>query len=275
MSNLTIENGGLVIQTKYDADFVAGLKSLIPATERKFDPRHKTWVVNPVYSDQVAKLIQQCFGELVLVQKPAQVNPLVELKILEIHYIGQTKDRQGAADRSAFGMDQHGEWSAIFPEPVLRTWFCDNQARPGEKTSLYSILGMQNSSTSDELKSAYRRLSKQWHPDVCSEPDAAEQFMRITSAYELLSDPGKRARYDAGLTFEASLAHAPFSRMSELTTGYRAPLRCGMILAEGITVIGRFMVNKILAWDDIADARGRVLVSSWPMGATKPVEVWA
>lgn len=61
---------------------------------------------------------------------------------------------------------------------------------------LYEILQVERSANGEELKKSYRRLARQYHPDVSSEPDAAERFKEINLAYEVLSDPEKRSRYD-------------------------------------------------------------------------------
>lgn len=58
----------------------------------------------------------------------------------------------------------------------------------------YNILGVDRNSTQDEIKKAYRKLSKQFHPDV--NPDGAERFKEIAEAYDTLSDPDKKSRYD-------------------------------------------------------------------------------
>ena len=47
-----------------------------------------------------------------------------------------------------------------------------------------------------QIKSAYRKLAKQYHPDVNDSPDAAERFREITEAYDTLTDPDRRRRYD-------------------------------------------------------------------------------
>jgi len=60
----------------------------------------------------------------------------------------------------------------------------------------YQILGVSRDATKDDLKSAYRRLARQYHPDVNKEPGAEERFKEINRAYEVLSEPESRAKYD-------------------------------------------------------------------------------
>ncbi len=64
------------------------------------------------------------------------------------------------------------------------------------KTDHYSVLGVSHDASADEIRSAYRKLARQYHPDVSSATDASERFKEITVAYEILSDPEKRQRYD-------------------------------------------------------------------------------
>lgn len=60
----------------------------------------------------------------------------------------------------------------------------------------YATLGIPKSATNKEIKAAYRRLARQYHPDVNKEPGATEKFKEISAAYEVLSDDKKRALYD-------------------------------------------------------------------------------
>jgi molecular chaperone DnaJ len=60
----------------------------------------------------------------------------------------------------------------------------------------YDILGLPRGASEDEIKSAFRKLARQYHPDVSQEPDAEERFKEVNEAYGVLSDPEKRARYD-------------------------------------------------------------------------------
>ena len=60
----------------------------------------------------------------------------------------------------------------------------------------YAVMGVGRDATQDEIKRAYRRLARKYHPDVSSEPDAEERFKEVGEAYEVLKDPEKRAAYD-------------------------------------------------------------------------------
>ncbi|WP_374689427.1 molecular chaperone DnaJ [Promineifilum sp.] len=64
------------------------------------------------------------------------------------------------------------------------------------KRDYYDVLGVGRTATKEDLKKQYRRLARQYHPDVSSEPDAADRFKEISEAYEVLSDDDKRAAYD-------------------------------------------------------------------------------
>jgi molecular chaperone DnaJ len=63
---------------------------------------------------------------------------------------------------------------------------------------LYELLGVDHDADADAIKRAYRRLARQLHPDVNPDPHTQEKFKEVSLAYEVLSDPQKRAAYDRG-----------------------------------------------------------------------------
>jgi molecular chaperone DnaJ len=63
---------------------------------------------------------------------------------------------------------------------------------------LYDLLGVARDADADTIKKAYRKLARQLHPDVNPDPDTQERFKEVSRAYEVLSDPQKRAAYDRG-----------------------------------------------------------------------------
>ena len=65
-----------------------------------------------------------------------------------------------------------------------------------EKRDYYEVLGLSKGASEDEIKKAYRKMAKKYHPDINKEPGAEEKFKEINEAYEVLSDPDKRSRYD-------------------------------------------------------------------------------
>ena len=60
----------------------------------------------------------------------------------------------------------------------------------------YALLGISRDASADEVKRAYRRRARKYHPDVSKEPEAEERFKEVQEAYEVLKDPQKRAAYD-------------------------------------------------------------------------------
>ena len=75
------------------------------------------------------------------------------------------------------------------------------------KRDYYEVLGVSKDADDKEIKSAFRKLAKKYHPDVSKEPDAAEKFKEAQEAYAVLSDESKRKQYD-------QYGHAAFDQMN-------------------------------------------------------------
>ncbi len=79
-----------------------------------------------------------------------------------------------------------------------------------EYKDYYKILGVPRTASQEEIKRAYRKLARKYHPDVSKEPDAEARFKEINEAHEVLKDPEKRAAYDAlGTQWQAGQEFRP------------------------------------------------------------------
>ena len=99
----------------------------------------------------------------------------------------------------------------------------------------YSVLGVDRKATADEIKKAYRKLARQYHPDRNpDDPKAEERFKEIQSAYDIVGDPDKRKQYDRGGIFFGSggrpaAAAAPAARAASAAS---SPAAFGDILSN-------------------------------------------
>ena len=71
------------------------------------------------------------------------------------------------------------------------------------KRSYYDVLGVGPHASQEDVKKAYRRLAKAYHPDVNRDPGAADRFKEINEANRVLSEPGRRAEYDRDVVVAA------------------------------------------------------------------------
>ncbi|MCX7847028.1 MAG: DnaJ domain-containing protein [bacterium] len=86
----------------------------------------------------------------------------------------------------------------------------------------YQILGVPRTASQDEIRKAYRRLARQYHPDVNKSPDAEAKFKDIAEAYEVLGDPEKRKKYDTlGAHWQAGQEFTPPPGWEYVFTGPR------------------------------------------------------
>ena len=267
---------GYKVITPYNREFVQRLKEDIPASGRAYDPNNRYWLVSAQYSDDVVRMIANIFG-IWLTPKPITAKPM--LGIIELLYLGSTKDR-GNGEKTASGWTDNG-WTVVFPEKVLKAYFdpsyTEQSAQKPNVTTYYETLCVKPNASADEIKSGYRRMVKQWHPDVCHDPDATEVFRAVQHAFEILSNPRSKARYDVGLKLSATTSQKPKKfpwEEREEQMPYRAPLKCGNLLCEYTTFGVKKIISKILQWEDIYNDLGQTLVSSWKMGDDAPTIEW-
>lgn len=262
----------LQFYSPYDRLLIADLKSRIPYNERRWDG--KCWIVTTNNLNTLKMLCNQYLGNEPHIQgQIGTIQTKPQTKLLNVRYIGTPKDR-GNGEKSAFGHDGQ-DWSIIFPELVLRQWFeGDNATVDTNDLTLYGVLSLKRNCAGTDIKSAWRRMAKRYHPDINKDDDAAQMMQRINEAYEVLNNPMKRKKYDAGLVLAASLNTTQHTRRSAFDHIWRAPERCGFIMATGEYMLGRFVVSAIHQWEPIKDAFGRELVTSWPIGSDIYQENW-
>lgn len=263
------DGDALELGSPYDPGFVAALKAAVPPNERAWKASRKAWLISPRHATKVADLCERYFGEAPVVPSLRDLAPPTpQVRVITLEYLGQVKFREDFS-KSAYGYAD-GAWSVIAPEDVLRAWFAPapawsapgEPAKPAAPETLYGLLGVAQDADDAALKQAYKRMARQWHPDVCREPDAGEMFLKVKAAYDVLGDPLRRRKYNAGLKFEQ--ARQPERRgYVPPPPPFRAPLRCGLVVAEAMPRLGRWELTKILQWIDITDGAGRVMVTSW------------
>ena len=106
----------------------------------------------------------------------------------------------------------------------------------------YEILSVTRTASADEIKRSFYKLARQYHPDVNKETDAATRFKEINEAYQVLSDPEKRASYDrfgkagVGNDFNGGFSDVPLNDIFETIFG----AGFGGRMLRGIGLTGRY-----------------------------------
>ena len=144
-----------------------------------------------------------------------------------------------------------------------------------EYKDYYKTLGVARTASEKEIKSAYRRLARQYHPDVNKDPKATDRFKLINEAYEVLSDPKKRSKYDQlGSDWERIEREQEFARQYQSQAGRGA----GAAGTEGFSDFSDFF-NTFFAGDrgfsgfDFEGARGRGVTAERGEDIEHPFEI--
>lgn len=112
--------------------------------------------------------------------------------------------------------------------------------RDSDPRGLYGVLGVQPSATAEEIKSAYRRLAKDTHPDT-SGGKSTDRFHRVSEAYEILGDPARRAEYDSS-GYQATTQEAEVRTIDPICCS-----RCGQVTAQPRYVVFFRVYSFVLA----------------------------
>src|SRR4026209_2817270 len=126
---------------------------------------------------------------------------------------------------------------------------------------LHEILGIPRDADPTEIKAAYRKLARTLHPDVNADPADQERFKEITGAYEILSDPAKRRRYDEFSS--AGPQGAPFTDIQDLFD---------MFFGGGFGVRTRGPRSRIRRGEDLR-TRVRLSLRAWVFGVQQDMEI--
>ena len=117
--------------------------------------------------------------------------------LVQSAFIGPAVPRRGGSSVGAAAAAPHHHKQQQRPAAVAAV---SSQRRCAsivcQEVDFYSELGVGRTASEGEIKKAYRAAARKWHPDVNSEPGAKEKFQTINEAYQVLSDPTMRQRYD-------------------------------------------------------------------------------
>lgn len=282
MATLTKQGTRLLVATPYNADFVNLLKEKVPHNSRSYNRDERIWIVDAKYLQVIKDTAELYFDHVDVVHDKAQSKNTRQVILVE--YMGRTKDDNSfnVAYANCF---VNGSWSIRVSEKVLRSYFEGfneaEQPTQQQDLTLYGLLGAKPASTVDELKRAYLRAAKVWHPDLNKDSDAAEMFKKVKSAWDTLSNPMIRAKYDAGLKLmQKQESPDPSWKSANLSTvsdyGYRAPATCGLVdceIKQGI----KQTISKIYDWKDDTRTFGSVTlvrVAYWQKGAKEFTTRW-
>lgn len=271
----TAPDGSLEFYHPYDPVMTADMKHRIPYADRRpvyHQDKFQYWLIAPQHQSVLEDLCLDHLGT-----SPAIQQSLIsrvqkhQVQLFKVEYIGAPKDREdGSVTATGF---TNGNWNIVFPQDVLKQWFepgSEGKPAPNAPMTLYALLGVKRGDDEAAIKSGWRKMARRWHPDINHDPDASDMMKRINDAYQVLGNHQMRRKYDAGLALEASLKDTSRQRSNFLdslnATTWRPPIRCGWILVEGQSMLGRFNVEKIIQWEDITNMAGQIMVTSWPAG---------
>jgi curved DNA-binding protein CbpA len=115
----------------------------------------------------------------------------------------------------------------------------------------YALLGVEPDATTAQIKKAYRTLAKQYHPDVNTSSDAADKFREITEAYDTLTDPDRRRRYDRLHGTRTTTGTAGGAWSGNASSGRRAGSQGGSANGNGSQAASRILKVLEDTWMEI------------------------
>lgn len=292
--------GGYRFSSAYDSGLLKQIKEDIPEWARKWDTETRAWLIEAAYGQRAKEMSFIHFNLDIDLPDPLPLAPAI-VRMYRVEYISLAKDR-GWNEDLANGATERMTWPLILPRSVLERWFggIEVEEKANEKPAPTISFKLQNhfqrlniplDADSATVSKAFKRLARQWHPDVCKEKGAREMFELVNESYRMLQDDPKaptqtpprpadwrRRKYAASVRAQATQAasqqaHEAYAQAitraeTDTPYGYRSPLRCGWLLVEGTERVKGLWVDKIMAWEDIpSDDGSKVMTTSWPEGA--------
>jgi len=181
------------------------------------------------------------------------------VETLDVKYVSYPKVRNGdggsGKDKESSFCLIGDEWSLELPVSVMKAYF-----EPGKSSSasafkftgkpvgpgLYNFLCVPQDATEQELKKAYRRMARKWHPDVSDAPDATARFQELQRAYDILKDPAKRQRHDV-LVHETAESDAKLG-FTYVEASFVPPFRCGRLTVRAKKLGSKLEAVEIRKW---------------------------
>lgn len=263
--------GGYDLKSTYDAGFVEQLKLSIPARLRAWNPNRKIWSIDQTALLKLRQLLQQFGYQVTVHNAPFVQNWKPAVENIRVNYLGDVRTRIGGGVYAS-GLDERGEWLYRFSLPSIQNWLAGMAAKQApESTPLtagtyYEILDVTESASDAELKAAWRRALKRYHPDINQSQDANEVMIVVSESYRVLSDPKLRRRYDAGRRLSKQ-AGPQQSRAQHSDPDIQLAIpdrwRCGYMRVLCVHDFKLVEVNEILSFQDIIDNQGRRMTARW------------
>jgi hypothetical protein len=273
---ITIEQEGewLVVRAPYIARYNAEFKARIPSSGRRpvyYNDRFSHWLVAPTYLGVLRELSLKHIGREAVILGSIRATAPGEHSF-DLDYMGLLRHRGGGMYTASGWVG--GGWNVSFSSRVLQAFFGFTLAEDDAPQTLYAVLGIGHRADDGEIKSAFRRAARTWHPDVNREPGAAEQFMRVKEAYDILGNPALRRKYELGLLLESQVESRPKPEPEPgHTLDWRPPVRCGRLTIVGTRTGDLYQVERIVSWDDII-VQGKTMVSWWLPGGDMFQVAW-
>lgn len=265
-------DGRIKWQSNFDRQSLDTMKELIPWFAREWNKPDKCWLIEPQFMTDLINLAS-LYHHSNLTPIPLNQRIMRPFRVkAQLMYIGAPKMAGGIEYCSGKGIND--QWYRYaFIDNSMREWFEPGKTiEPDAEQTWYEILGILKSATPEEVKKGFRMASMTWHPDRNKDPAAHDMFIAIKAAYDGLSEPATRAKYDAFLTLQASIPKKrdgnPYKKE------WRPPVRCGELTISGNMAGQAYLVNKIEAWQPIVNAAGMTMVSQWDKALNEAVVTW-